>query len=102
MIHIKKDITSNLRPYIADAVCRGISEEEFPQLCKNIYLDFSRRSRLPSAPINHGNSKNNDENRNITKLAEEIHGDSCGKSGQSETPKDATARRGSRVTLRGA
>ncbi|WP_085993170.1 GntR family transcriptional regulator [Oceanobacillus senegalensis] len=38
----KKEIQSKLRPYIANAICRGISEKEFVKLCKDIYQDFNK------------------------------------------------------------
>lgn len=36
----KENITQKLRPFIADAKCRGISEEEFLKMCQTIYQDF--------------------------------------------------------------
>ncbi|RKQ31397.1 GntR family transcriptional regulator [Oceanobacillus halophilus] len=36
-------LAKNLRPYIAEAVCRGFTEEEFIQTCKQIYSNFNER-----------------------------------------------------------
>ncbi|GHI00810.1 GntR family transcriptional regulator [Neobacillus kokaensis] len=34
------DLTAKLRPLIAEAVCRDVSDEDFQKLCSQIYTEF--------------------------------------------------------------
>ncbi len=36
-----KEISKTIKPVIAEAYCKGITEEEFINKCKKIYLAFN-------------------------------------------------------------
>ncbi|RLL40349.1 GntR family transcriptional regulator [Oceanobacillus piezotolerans] len=38
----KDDLFKKLRPFIADAVCRQIDEDEFIKCCSNIFAEFNQ------------------------------------------------------------
>ncbi len=38
----RKQLRSNLHPLIAESVCRGVSQEEFLQLCSQLYNEFEK------------------------------------------------------------
>lgn len=38
----KEDLSKLLKPYIADGLCRGIGEEEFIQICRNVFAEFKK------------------------------------------------------------
>ncbi|NBJ70120.1 MULTISPECIES: GntR family transcriptional regulator [Clostridia] len=41
----KATLAKNLRPFIAESICRDLSKEEFYKICNQIYADFARREK---------------------------------------------------------
>lgn len=38
----KKNLHEQLRPFISEAICRGMEEEEFNELCKQIFQEINQ------------------------------------------------------------